>query len=108
MLFKMLNRAEWKLSIHNPVKMLHNLNEEILDAAAKDPKFMRHYNAVVAKFKSDMKTAIGWFYDNIAGRKTLTIAYFSTEYGLHHSLPFYAGGLGFLAGWYGHICGDGP
>ncbi|MEG3055069.1 MAG: alpha-glucan family phosphorylase [Methanoculleus sp.] len=26
------------------------------------------------------------------------MAYFSAEYGLHHSLPIYAGGLGFLAG----------
>ena len=26
------------------------------------------------------------------------IAYFSAENGLHHSLPFYAGGLGCLAG----------
>ncbi|MCF8108115.1 MAG: hypothetical protein K9J81_03885 [Desulfohalobiaceae bacterium] len=25
-----------------------------------------------------------------------SITYFSAEYGLHHSLPFYAGGLGFL------------
>jgi len=32
--------------------------------------------------------------------------YFSTEYGLHHSLPFYAGGLGFLAGDHIKECSD--
>jgi len=32
--------------------------------------------------------------------------YFSAEYGLHHSLPFYAGGLGFLAGDHIKECSD--
>ncbi|MBI4849178.1 MAG: alpha-glucan family phosphorylase [Nitrospirae bacterium] len=98
MLFKMLNRSAWKVSIHNPVKMLHYIDREILDSASKDPKFLRHYDAVMARFTSDMKTGAGWFYENIADPGVLPIAYFSAEYGLHHSLPFYAGGLGFLAG----------
>jgi starch phosphorylase len=34
------------------------------------------------------------------------VAYFSAEYGLHRSLPFYAGGLGFLAGDYIKECSD--
>jgi starch phosphorylase len=34
------------------------------------------------------------------------IAYFSAEYGLHRSLPFYAGGLGFLAGDHLKECSD--
>ena len=32
--------------------------------------------------------------------------YFSAEYGLHHSLLFYAGGLGFLAGDHIKECSD--
>ena len=44
--------------------------------------------------------------DNIAGAGCLPIAFFSAEYGLHHSLPFYAGGLGFLAGDYIKECSD--
>ena len=36
----------------------------------------------------------------------LQIAYFSAEYGLHHSLPFFAGGLGFLAGDFLKECSD--
>jgi len=98
MLFKMLNRAAWKVSVHNPVKMLHDVNKEVLDTASKDQKFIRHYDAVMAKFKADMDTRGGWFYSSVAAQEILPIAYFSAEYGLHHSLPFYAGGLGFLAG----------
>ncbi|MBI5057427.1 MAG: alpha-glucan family phosphorylase [Nitrospirae bacterium] len=98
MLFKMLNRSAWKVSIHNPVKMLHYIDREILESALKDLKFLRHYDAVMARFTSEMKSGAGWFYENIADPGVLPIAYFSAEYGLHHSLPFYAGGLGFLAG----------
>jgi len=60
--------------------------------------FLRHYDAVLARFESYMDISRGWFCANIADPKSHTIAYFSAEYGLHHALPFYAGGLGFLAG----------
>ncbi len=36
----------------------------------------------------------------ITGSCFLSIAYFSAEYGLHRSLPSYAGGPGFLEGDY--------
>jgi starch phosphorylase len=45
-----------------------------------------------------METKEGWFTENIKDPGSLPIACFSAEYGLHHCLPFYAGGLGFLAG----------
>jgi starch phosphorylase len=106
MLFKMLSRPAWKLSVHNPVKMLHDIDRETLDAAAKDPRFLRHHDAVMARFRSDMNPAGNWFYSRIADPAMLPIAYFSAEYGLHHSLPFYAGGLGFLAGDFLKECSD--
>ena len=98
MLFKMLDRATWKVSIHNPVKMLTIIDKTILINAAKDQKFLRHYDAIVARFHENIKTNMGWFSENISSSMNRTIAFFSAEYGLHHSLPFYAGGLGFLAG----------
>ncbi len=106
MLFKVLDRVAWKLSVHNPIKMLNNLGKEILDAAARDQKFLRYYDAVMARFKEEMITGVGWFHDNIAAPRNMSIAYFSAEYGLHHSLPFYAGGLGFLAGDFLKECSD--
>ncbi|GBE36550.1 maltodextrin phosphorylase [bacterium BMS3Bbin07] len=106
MLFKMLNRAAWKVSVHNPVKMLNDLRGEVFDAASEDPKFLRHYDAVMARFKAEMNTTSGWFYSNITDPGMFPVAYFSAEYGLHHSLPFYAGGLGFLAGDFLKECSD--
>jgi starch phosphorylase len=98
MLFKMLNRTAWKVSVHNPVMMLREMDRGLLEEAAGDPKFLRHYDAVMSRFRTTMQRNGGWFHENIADPVMFPIAFFSAEYGLHHSLPFYAGGLGFLAG----------
>jgi starch phosphorylase len=98
MLFKMLDRPAWKETRHNPVKLLTVLPPQILTAAAADPEYLRHYDAVLARFRRDVETKVCWFTANITDTECHPIAYFSLEYGLHHSLPFYAGGLGFLAG----------
>ncbi len=104
MLFKMLNRQAWKESTHNPVKMLKELPRETLERAARDPEYLRHYDAVMARFRKEMEERQGWF--TLDDPCHLPIAYFSAEYGLHHSLPFYAGGLGFLAGDHVKECSD--
>jgi len=106
MIFKMLNRVAWKESGHNPVKMLRELPVGVLESVIDDPEYLRHYDIVLSRFQKEMKAKSGWFSDNIADPSNLPIAYFSTEYGLHHSLPFYAGGLGFLAGDYLKECSD--
>ncbi len=106
MLFKMLDRPAWKESRHNPVRMLRELPVTILEAAAGDSEYLHHYEAVLARFYKEMETKGGWFSENITDPECLPIAYFSAEYGLQRSLPFYAGGLGFLAGDYLKECSD--
>lgn len=106
MLFKMLNRQVWKECKHNPVKMLEELPSEVLMKASNDPEYLRHYDAIISKFRKEINTKKGWFSENIIDPELFPIAYFSAEYGLHHSLPFYAGGLGFLAGDHIKECSD--
>lgn len=106
MLFKMLDRPAWKESIHNPVKMLSEIPREILESAASNPDYLEHYDTVLARFQNKMGGNICWFAENILNTECLPIAYFSAEYGLHRSLPFYAGGLGFLAGDHLKECSD--
>ena len=98
MLYKMLDRPAWKDTGHNPVKLLEVLPPEILTAAAADPGYLRHYDTVLAKFRREVENRVCWFTANVTEAECPPIAYFSLEYGLHYSLPFYAGGLGFLAG----------
>ena len=105
-LFKMLNRIIWKESGHNPVKMLRELPREVLESAVNDQEYLHLYDAALKRFHNEIKTKTCWFTENIADPECLPIAFFSAEYGLHHSLPFYAGGLGFLAGDYLKECSD--
>jgi len=105
-LFKILSRTGWHLSVHNPVRMLHQLDQDVLESAAKDPHFLRHYDAVMARFEKSMDLSSGWFCANVGDPQRDVIAYFSAEFGLHHALPFYAGGLGFLAGDFLKECSD--
>jgi starch phosphorylase len=106
MLFKLLDRGAWKATRHNPVKLLKVLPPQSLETAAADPEYLRRYDAVLAEFKTQTQTQVCWFTENIIPGECLPIAYFSLEYGLHHSLPFYAGGLGFLAGDHLKECSD--
>ena len=54
--------------------------------------------SVMARFRAEENARAGWLEPHAEDPKHYPVAYFSAEYGLHHSMPFYAGGLGFLAG----------
>ncbi|NLD56577.1 MAG: glycosyltransferase family 1 protein [Methanomicrobiales archaeon] len=105
-LFKQVNQLAWKASMHNPVRMLRDTPQEYFLAAEKNEEYMRRYDIIMNRFRRYMKATTGWFREQYPESKTLTIAYFSAEFGLHHSLPMYAGGLGFLAGDFLKECSD--
>jgi len=106
MVFKRLNRQAWKESRHNPDKTLKELPSETLKAAAEDADFLRHYDLVLSQFHKYLEKGVCSMLSKVCDYDTPAIAYFSAEYGLHHSLPFYAGGLGFLAGDFIKECSD--
>jgi starch phosphorylase len=106
MLFKMLDRQAWKESGHNPDKMLREIPPEILAAAAENQDYRRHYDIVMALYQAYMARRDFSLIGGALPPDTVTAAYFSAEYGLHRSLPFYAGGLGFLAGDFLKECSD--
>jgi len=106
MLFKMLDRQAWKDSGHNPVKMLKDIPEEILRWAAGDAGYLRQYNDVLARFRKEREEDSCLMIEATCDPDTYAVAYFCAEYGLHHSIPFYAGGLGFLAGDFIKQCSD--
>jgi len=91
-LFKVLNPYLWKETRHNPIAMLKSMSQKELNEASKNELFMREYEYVYKTFTAYMNDK------NIYAEEPLPIAYFCAEYGLHHSVPIYSGGLGFLAG----------
>ena len=106
MLFKALNRQAWKESGHNPDKMLRELSPDILQEASQDQDYLRRYDVVMSLFNNYMSRRDISILNGALEQGETTLAYFSAEYGLHRSLPFYAGGLGFLAGDYVKECSD--
>jgi starch phosphorylase len=106
MLFKLIDRSKWKEGGHNPVRLLKEISAETLQSFQNNPDFLKHYDLVRTRFQEDIHIRQCWFEANIKDSGCAPIAYFSAEYGLHHSLPFYAGGLGFLAGDFIKECSD--
>jgi len=53
-LFRVLDYPLWRLSGHNPVKQLHEINTDKLAAAAAEPTFLDLYDSVMATFHADM------------------------------------------------------
>ena len=91
-LFKKFDHPSWNSTGHNPVRMLQIIPTERMEAAAKDPTFLKKYDKVLYDHKKGLETEDTWFskkYPDFTGE----IAYVSTEYGLHQSLPVYSGGL---------------
>jgi starch phosphorylase len=106
MLFKTLDRQAWKESGHNPDKMLREFPQELLEKAGADADYIRRYDDVMDVFRKYMQQKKCHLLEPVSRDHKFAVAYFSAEYGLHRSLPFYAGGLGFLAGDYIKECSD--
>lgn len=86
-LFAQLNPEAFRASRHNPLAALRTADPALLT----DRPFVKAVDKVYEAFTA---------YLNAPSRipEAPRTAYFCMEYGLHESLPFYAGGLGVLAG----------
>ena len=97
--FSKIHPVLWDSVSHNPVAFLQQVSRTLLNRVANDKQYLDLYDRVVNNFDSYMGEKETWFVKNYpevtAGQ---SIAYFSFEFGLHESIPAYAGGLGILAG----------
>ncbi len=95
-LFYRINPNLWEGVGKNPVLFLSRISQRRFETLSKDESFLNHLNRVQASFSKMFTEPIQM--DGFRDRPQGTIAYFSMEFGLHESLPFFAGGLGVLAG----------
>jgi starch phosphorylase len=96
--FRRLDYPLWRLTAHNPVRMLKLIPPQALERVAAEPEWLENYDRALARLDAARAARNTWCErecGDLAGR---TIAYFSAEFALHQSLPIYAGGLGVLAG----------
>jgi starch phosphorylase len=87
-LFSDLDARRFRLAEENPVRFLRELEPDTLAAAARDRALVARIAAVDDALRRRRARP----------RPGPLVAYFSAEFGLHHSLPIYSGGLGVLAG----------
>ena len=98
-LYRNLDPVLWETVHHNPVKLLHRVDQAKLDAAANDAAYRAAYHTVLAAYDAYMNPQTPtWFNTHHADKTDQVIAYFSAEFGLHEALPIYSGGLGILSG----------
>ncbi len=92
--FRAIDRDRWRACGRNPVRLLQETSGEALLRAAADAALVARAEALERMMLEDLarpaRTGV------IAAERP--IAYFSAEFGVHVSMPIYAGGLGALAG----------
>jgi starch phosphorylase len=96
-IFKRIDSKLFRACGHNPIKLLGMVSQDRLNHLAQNQGFICEYQRALDKLNSYLNAST-WFDKVCSNGKKPTIAYFSAEFGIHESLPLYAGGLGILAG----------
>ncbi|MFC1828915.1 alpha-glucan family phosphorylase, partial [Thermodesulfobacteriota bacterium] len=95
-LFRRINPRLWNTAGRNPIVFLTLIPQERLEELSRDESFLAHQQRIKARFEREVLSPVNHS-DSLYERQG-AIAYFSMEYGLHESLPIFAGGLGVLSG----------
>lgn len=107
-LFSTIDPSRWQACGHNPVALLEAVPLERLWQVAEDPYYLNRLRHLVSQFEAYRRqgqpVSLGGNRAPWASQAApqlssdRPVAYFCIEFGLHESLPLYAGGLGVLAG----------
>lgn len=95
-LFMALNPQAWEETDHNPVRIIEEADPDRLEILSNNEEYLNLYTRVLAEFDAYMAQPQRDVDSTL--RVECPVGYFSTEYGLHESLPIYSGGLGVLSG----------
>lgn len=95
-LWRQIDADIWQRT-QNPYVVLQNVGHEHLTELAQNKKFCKQIDTLLAA-QRDYFNREGWYADKCRQYCIQKIAYFSMEFGIGEALPFYAGGLGVLAG----------
>ena len=97
-LFREINENVWRTGGRNPVEILLQTDPARLEQLAADSVFVEKVRNSWNRFQIYMERKDTTFNKNYPKLGDHLVAYFCAEYGIHESLPNYAGGLGILAG----------
>ena len=97
-IFREIDQELWRSVGRNPVIFLKSVSKQKLKKIAENQAYLTKMNAAYQRFLDYINPKSTRFEENYPNLKDQVIAYFSAEYGIHESLPNYAGGLGVLSG----------
>src|SRR6202008_1612555 len=89
-IFRELSPLVWEASNHNPIAVLAQCSNTELRAHMGDKEFLDRLLSVLHDFEPYMhpkSTALG---KSVGKHKSVKVAYFCAEFGVHESLPFYS------------------
>lgn len=96
--YTLIDKALWEKVYHNPILFLRNVERSRLNAVTHNRYYLDVYDRVIHNFDEYLKGVKTWYKTAYPRITNGLIGYFSFEFGLHESLPIYAGGLGVLSG----------
>jgi len=96
-IFRRIDNNLWAACGHNPIRFLATVSQARLEALATDESFLHELKQATDMLTSYLEGPI-WLDRVCPESGKPLVAYFSAEFGIHESLPIYAGGLGLLAG----------
>ncbi len=96
--YKQIDSHLWEMISHNPIQFLRKVERAKLNAVTHNSFYLDFYDRCLEDFDKYLERTDTWYQITHGHIDKETIAYFSTEFGLHETLPIYAGGLGVLSG----------
>jgi starch phosphorylase len=97
-LYLRIHKELWASVNHNPVRFLRQVERSRLNAVTNNRYYLEFYDRMFRAFDQYMESEETWYSKKYTNESDRLIAYFSMEFGLHETLPIYAGGLGVLSG----------
>lgn len=95
-LFRRIDPRLWEKSGRNPIVFATQVSQKRLERLSRDDSFLAHLERVKQQFKERVLASVD--HARTPYGTDTRVAYFSMEFGIHESLPLFAGGLGVLAG----------
>ncbi len=97
-IFRDMDPQVWREAGHNPVEFLLRFDEQTIEERATSLAVEARITQAFHQMRSYLEAKDTWGARHAGPLLAAPVAYFSAEFGLHESLPIYAGGLGVLAG----------
>jgi starch phosphorylase len=91
--FAAIDQERWRSGGKNPVRLLIEASPQVRARAAVDDDLLERIDGLVQRLRADLARPPWHVVD-----PARPVAFLCSEFGVHQSLPLYAGGLGVLAG----------